>query len=39
MEADFANDLARSHLIDYETWARRSVVERMLVIAEIVLER
>ena len=39
MEADFANDLARSHLIDYETWARRSVVERMLAIAGIVLER
>jgi cardiolipin synthase len=39
MEADFAADLARSHLIDYETWARRSVGERILAIAGIALER
>ena len=39
MEADFANDLAHSRRIDYETWSRRSFGERILAFAGIALER
>ena len=39
LEADFADDLAKSRLIDYGTWARRSLAERCLALLGIVLER